>query len=975
MTEEQVFLAALELPNVGQRSAYLDTVCGADTELRRQVEELLAAHFKSGDFLNEPVGRQLAAGSATPTIAETLYVDGNSEREAMASEQKPAEGPDDLFFLLPSTRPDSLGRIGHYEMLQVLGKGGFGIVFRAFDDILQRVVALKVLAPAIAATSPARKRFLREAQASARVRHENVVQVHAVEELPTPYLVMEFIAGETLQQRLDRKGPLSTAEIVSLGRQIAEGLAAAHATGLIHRDIKPGNILIEGGSSERVKITDFGLARAADDASMTQSGVVAGTPMFMAPEQAQGETLDQRADLFSLGSVLYVMASGRPPFRAATTFAVLKRVVEETPRPITEVIPETPQWLCDIIARLHAKKPGDRFQSAREVADVLADCEAQLKHNSKLSDYTRIPRGTSARDWARQKWAVLAAAIALFAVITVAQLEFAGITNWFRARQPEVTIGPIRSTNGRPTPANRATGQADPATDGFVQLFNGKDLTGWKFHPGQRGDWEVKDGILRGSKRQSHLFSERGDYVNFHVRVEVKVNLGGDSGLLFRAPFELRRGRTPYQFGITDCYEVELHQNRSYLRPTGSISEASGNAPPETLGQVADGSLTQPDEWFTIEVIAENDHFITKINGIEAVNCDDLLDRHQKGHLALQVWHPNTIVQFRKIEIKELPARAQTPPSAVAPFDATQALAHQKAWAKHLGVPVEYVNTIDMKFVLIPPGEFIMGSTAAEIKEATQHLNEDKHWRDCLNSEGPQHKVVLTQPFYLGVYEVTQSEYEQMMGKNPSSFATTGPDKLLVDKVQGLSTTSHPVESVSWNDAAEFCATLSEHENHKPYYFRAVDTIANQAGTGYRLPTEAEWELACRAGTTTKYWFGDSDEDLIQRGWFDANSSNRTHAIGTLKANPFGLHDVHGNTWELVQDWWDLSYYREFQEKPALDPRGPSSGSQRVLRGGNFASLATGCRSSNRNALPPANRSLVVGFRVLLTVEAVKKAK
>jgi serine/threonine protein kinase len=160
---------------------------------------------------------------------------------------------------------------------------------------------------------------------------------------------------------------------------------------LIHRDIKPGNVLLEGGA-QRVKITDFGLARAADDASISQSGIIAGTPMYMAPEQAKGETLDQRADLFSLGSVLYQMAAGRSPFRATGTLAVLKRVAEDTPRPIREIIPETPQWLCDIISKLHAKNPDDRYQSAREVADVLADCEAQLKANAKLKDFSRIPR-------------------------------------------------------------------------------------------------------------------------------------------------------------------------------------------------------------------------------------------------------------------------------------------------------------------------------------------------------------------------------------------------------------------------------------------------------------------------------------------------------------------------------------------------------------------------------------------------------
>ncbi len=243
-----------------------------------------------------------------------------------------------------------------------------------------------------------------------------MVQVYEVGEQPLPHLVMEFIPGETLQQRLDRTGPLDVPEVLRIGRQIAEGLAAAHATDLIHRDIKPGNVLIESGPQQRAKITDFGLARAADDASISQSGIIAGTPMFMAPEQALGQKIDQRADLFSLGSVLYQMVSGRPPFRASSALAVLKRVAEESPRPIPEIIPETPAWLCAIIAKLHAKNPDDRFQSAREIADVLADCEAQLKAHAKIKDFSRIPHGKPQRS-GRWKW--VAAALVLVAVASV----------------------------------------------------------------------------------------------------------------------------------------------------------------------------------------------------------------------------------------------------------------------------------------------------------------------------------------------------------------------------------------------------------------------------------------------------------------------------------------------------------------------------------------------------------------------------
>jgi hypothetical protein len=274
-------------------------------------------------------------------------------------------------------------------------------------------VAVKVLAPQLAATSPARKRFLREARSSAQVRHENVVAVYATEEQPLPYLVMEFIPGETLQERLDRTGPLDVPEVLRIGRQIAEGLAAAHVTGLIHRDVKPANVLLESGPLARVKLTDFGLARAADDASISQSGVVAGTPLYMAPEQARCEALDHRADLFSLGSVLYVMCTGRPPFRANSALAVLKRVAEDEPRPMREVIPELPEWLCRVVARLHAKDPSARFPSARDVADVLADCESQLKRYGALRDLSRIPGGRPPRPRRRRAWVAGSLALVL----------------------------------------------------------------------------------------------------------------------------------------------------------------------------------------------------------------------------------------------------------------------------------------------------------------------------------------------------------------------------------------------------------------------------------------------------------------------------------------------------------------------------------------------------------------------------------
>ena len=276
-----------------------------------------------------------------------------------------------LEFLAPSSKPGSIGKLGLYEVTEVIGQGGMGVVVKAFDPSLHRVVAVKVLAPHLAHNSQARKRFVREAQAIAAVSHDHVITIHAIDEsAEQPKIVMQFVSGRSLQQKIDAEGSLELKEILRIGMQTAAGLSAAHAQGLVHRDVKPSNILLENGI-QRVKLTDFGLARAVDDASLTQSGAIAGTPQYMAPEQANGDAVDHRADLFSLGSVLYAMCVGHSPFRASTTMGVLKRVCHDPPRPIQELNADIPDWLCGIVMKLLAKNPDDRFQSAKAVASLL----------------------------------------------------------------------------------------------------------------------------------------------------------------------------------------------------------------------------------------------------------------------------------------------------------------------------------------------------------------------------------------------------------------------------------------------------------------------------------------------------------------------------------------------------------------------------------------------------------------------------
>jgi serine/threonine-protein kinase len=208
-------------------------------------------------------------------------------------------------------------------------------------------------------------------------------------------------------------------EILRIGMQIAAGLAAAHAQGLVHRDIKPGNILLDSGV-ERVTITDFGLARAADDASLTRSGVIAGTPQYMSPEQARGNPLDGRSDLFSLGSVLYAMCTGRPPFRAETALAVLRRICDERPRTIRDVNPEVPDWLEEIVGKLHAKDPAERFQSAREVAELLKKCLAHVQHPTAVPPPPRLSGPNATGRWLSRRLIAIVSVAAVLAGLLIA---------------------------------------------------------------------------------------------------------------------------------------------------------------------------------------------------------------------------------------------------------------------------------------------------------------------------------------------------------------------------------------------------------------------------------------------------------------------------------------------------------------------------------------------------------------------------
>ena len=288
-----------------------------------------------------------------------------------------------------------------------------------------------------------------------------------------------------------------------------------------------------------------------------------------------------------------------------------------------------------------------------------------------------------------------------------------------------------------------------------------------------------------------------------------------------------------------------------------------------------------------------------------------------------------------------IPDSTGEPPPARARFDERDAKRYQSLWAKHLNLPVVQTNSIGMRFVLIPPGEFDMGSTEAEVAAMLAEAKRRKapsYYIKALPAEAPKHRVRITKPFYLGLCEVTQAEYARVMGNNPSKF-------------QG--DLSCPVERVNWNGAMEFCRRLGDMPEEKA------------AHAEYRLPTEAQWEYACRAGTTTVYNFGDSAAMLSRHAWWKGNSNGRTQSVGRLRPNPWGLFDMHGNVYEWCADWYAIDYYTK---TPSVDPAGPESSSRRSCRGGSWNYGPDPFRCAYRCHTTPKTQHDFLGFRVVKTV-------
>lgn len=354
---EAIYYAALEM-TAETRAAFLQQACAGDTELRSEVDSLLSSHDQAGDFLDAPAlevaAREIAEAGRTTIINATLP---------------------------------------HYRIISSLGQGGMGRVYLAEDTRLRRKVALKLLDVALVASPQLRARFVREAQLASSLDHPNVCTVHEIGDAGgQPFIAMQFVEGKPLKQVIDGR-PLALDSLLSLALQVADALAAAHEHGIVHRDVKSSNIIVTPRG--RAKVLDFGLAKLVEEAGemagdLTQTGAVMGTPAYMSPEQARGERVDHRSDLFSFGVVLYEMATGRVPFKERSQPETLHAIIHEPHTPVRALNGDAPPALAAIIDRALEKRPEDRYASMRE---LIADLKPLARRASARSQSGDVPDG------------------------------------------------------------------------------------------------------------------------------------------------------------------------------------------------------------------------------------------------------------------------------------------------------------------------------------------------------------------------------------------------------------------------------------------------------------------------------------------------------------------------------------------------------------------------------------------------------
>ncbi len=889
-------MTAFEIADESARRAYLDAACGGDSALRIRVERLLNREAQAGDFLEQPAAdlcadadaglftepsEQELVGGDPPTMlgkaddtGQTVIV--NPANAAAASSHVASTSQSGL------TEAAVLGTLfGRYRVERVLGSGGMGIVYLAEDLRLGRRVALKIPKFDDEGRFNLIERFRREARTMASVLHRNLCPIFDVDEQDgTHYLTMAFIDGETLAQVIkrgqtagsgsretsDRTLTSSATKIAELIRKLALALAEAHRAGVIHRDLKPANVMFDR-SGEPI-LMDFGLAWMVHetDARVTQSGAIIGTPAYMSPEQAEGDAdkVGAVSDIYSLGAILYELLAGRPIHTGSVTRVLFKLMHHAPVRP-SEIRGDVDPQLEAICWKAIARRPADRFATAAEFAEALASFLAdptagtsdgnvvgtRLKQSSAelvLMDQTDVLRPdtcaetivyqSSGSSGLRGKSRIVLASLLLIGMLGVAWAILAG-----RTPPPREDI--VKGTNLPFSSGKELGGKSDvpdraKVRSGFALEFDG--VSSYVAIPTLINDEPgpvTLEAWVETNERQTRpkmIVSFAGKRFTALSVKEVSW-FANDLTLPEFPDFPWTPGLAHLAFVIDDR-EGRLYIDGKLVSRLPRTGERKGgeeehawlgaglhNGIPNyffrgRLGEVRVSKVARYEQDFTPAKRFDTDQNTLALYHFDEGSGDVLKD--SSGHD-----HHGKIVGAKWVHVAES-VNPDSPPPAKAPFNEMQARAHQVEWAKHFGVPEEYENSLGLKFRLIPPGEFLMGTDRDEVEARAKSI--DERWASIIRSESARHKVRLTQPFYLGVFEVTQQQFQKVLQRNPSAFSESGK---LAANVAGLDTSHHPVDSVTWFEAVEFCNQLSRAESLPPYYSRQEDVVTIVGGPGY----------------------------------------------------------------------------------------------------------------------------------------------